>query len=90
MTTIRKIQDEVCAAYGIRRNELMSRRRSKMVVRARHEAIRRARAETEASYADVGMAFDRCHTAIMYVCGALTNRQANRSKYPDMTGPSHA
>ncbi len=61
------IQEEVCAKYGVNRLDMLSHKRPRHLIRARHEAIRRARRETFASFPELGRAFNRDHTSIMYV-----------------------
>ncbi|KKN77911.1 hypothetical protein LCGC14_0354760 [marine sediment metagenome] len=74
ISQIRRIQDETCYKYGFTRLELLSRRRYTTLVRCRHEAIRRCFLETCASFPELGRAFNRDHTSIMYAVGNLMRK----------------
>ncbi len=67
---IKQIQLDVCAEYGVTLIDMLSRRQSNRVNRARKTAMQRARTRTRASYPELGRAFERDHTTIMYACGA--------------------
>jgi len=62
-----EIQDAVCAAAGVSRNDLLSRRQDKLVVLPRQVAIALCNIFTRRSYPEIGRQFGyRHHTTIMY------------------------
>ena len=71
--TIRKIQDAVCAFYGVKRLDMVSQRRTAKVVRPRHIAVYLAREMTVRTLPEIGRAFGgRDHTTIMHAVAKIT------------------
>lgn len=64
--TVRTIQDRVCSEMGVPMRELLSARRSQQTARCRQVAMYLAVELTSASYPQVGRAFDRDHTTVLY------------------------
>ena len=63
MTTIREIQQTVCAEFGISQADMLGRSRKASIVAARHHAMRLARA-TGASLPKIGRSFNRDHSTV--------------------------
>ena len=64
--TIEEIQERVARAYGMSFDDLKSRSRRRRVVRPRQIAMYLCRQWTEASLKDIGRAFGRDHSSVMY------------------------
>ena len=68
----------VARAYGLEPDELRSRSRRRRVVRPRQLAMYICRTSTDASLKDIGRAFNRDHTSVMYAIGIVEQRVAER------------
>ena len=67
LTTIRAIQDAVCAHYGVTRALLLSNKRARCIARLRQVAMWLARTCTKHSTSEIGRWFGgRDHTTIMH------------------------
>ena len=65
--TIDKIQTEVCKYFKISKNEMLSSRRSRYLVRPRQTAIYLTKSLTSKSLPEIGRAFsDRDHTTVIH------------------------
>ena len=64
--TIRKIQDAVCRAANIHRNELLSPRRAPAIVLPRQIAIALCKELTLASFPEIGRQFKRDHSTCIF------------------------
>jgi chromosomal replication initiator protein len=62
----RHIQRVVCARYGVALVDLLSERRTRYVARARQIAVWLCRHATPLSLPQIGRAFRRDHTTILY------------------------
>jgi chromosomal replication initiation ATPase DnaA len=81
------IIDEVAAAHGLTRDDLLSNVKVRPIVRARDEAIARIRAETRDSLPQIAAFLGRPdHTTIW----AALNRQAKRAKNADWVRKTRA
>jgi chromosomal replication initiator protein len=76
--TIEQIMRGVARAYGLEPDELRSRSRRRRVVRPRQLAMYICRSSTDASLKDIGRAFNRDHTSVMYAIGIVEQRVAER------------
>ena len=63
---LRHILLEVCLAYRVVPNELVGKKRNKVLVLARAEFIKRARNETNASFPRIGRAINKDHTTVIH------------------------
>jgi hypothetical protein len=63
---LRQILLEVCLAYRVIPNELVGKKRNKVLVLARAEFIKRARTETNASFPRIGRAINKDHTTVIH------------------------
>jgi hypothetical protein len=87
--SIRQVQDTVAGAFHLRRDDFASRKRSRQVACARHLAmylsrelagvhLRNADGERlivrRASLPQIGRAFARDHTTVMYACAEMRRR----------------
>lgn len=70
------ILTEVAAKHGVTVTMLLSHRRPPHIVRARHEAYWRAHEETMASLPEIGRAYNRDHTSIMFGVKQHARRRA--------------
>jgi chromosomal replication initiator protein len=64
--TISMIQERVAVLFGVRRADLLGKTRVHTVTRPRHVAMHLARELTERSFPEIGRAFRRDHTSVMY------------------------
>ncbi len=69
---------ETARAYGLEPEALRSRSRKQVVVRPRQIAMYLARRYTPASLADIGRAFGRDHTSVMYAIDVVERRIVER------------
>jgi chromosomal replication initiator protein len=76
--TIEQIMRGVARAYGLEPDELRSRSRRRRVVRPRQLAMYICRSSTDASLKDIGRAFNRDHTSVMYAIGVVEQRVAQK------------
>jgi len=73
-----EIVAETARAYGLAPEALRSRSRKQVVVRPRQIAMYLARRYTAASLADIGRAFARDHTSVMYAIDVVERRIVER------------
>lgn len=73
-----EIVGETARAYGLTPESLRSRSRKQIVVRPRQIAMYLARRYTQASLADIGRAFGRDHTSVMYAIDVVERRIVER------------
>ncbi len=76
--TIEEIMRVVARAYGLDTEQLRSRSRRRQIVRPRQFAMYICRHYTEASLKDIGRAFSRDHTSVMYAVGVVEKRVAEQ------------
>jgi chromosomal replication initiator protein len=72
--TLDAIQDAVCAASGLTREQLLAPSRSPRVARPRQLAMYLTRELTSLSLAEIARAFDRDHTTVMHAIRAVSHR----------------
>lgn len=86
--TVDRIFNVINKKYGIRREELVSSRRTKEIASARHIAIYLIRTVTEMSLPNIGKQFNRDHSTVMSSLEIIGNRIDNnpvfRSEIEDM------
>jgi chromosomal replication initiator protein len=76
--TLEQIMRAVARAYGVAVEELRGRSRRRRLVRPRQLAMYICRTSTDASLKDIGRAFNRDHTSVMYAIGIVEQRVAER------------
>jgi chromosomal replication initiator protein len=76
--TIEQIVRSVARAYGLDVDDLRSRSRRRRVAQPRQFAMYLCRNSTDASLKDIGRAFNRDHTSVMYAIGVVERRVAER------------
>ena len=76
--SLSEIVAEVTRAYGLAPEALRSRSRKRIVVQPRQVAMYLARRYTAASLADIGRAFGRDHTSVMYAIDVVERRIVER------------
>lgn len=64
---IRDIQKRVCTLYGVTLPHLLGPRRDKVLVQARHTAMAYCLNDGRWSLPQIGRAFNRNHTTVLYV-----------------------
>ena len=64
--SLKKILLEVCLLYRVVPNELVGKKRNKVLVLARVEFVKRARTETDASFPRIGKAINKDHTTVIH------------------------
>ncbi|MDR0736867.1 MAG: chromosomal replication initiator protein DnaA [Zoogloeaceae bacterium] len=69
--SIEDIQKTVIEYYKIKLTDLLSKKRTRQVVRPRHVAMWLCRQVTQFSLPVIGDAFDRDHTSVMSACGNI-------------------
>ncbi|MBM4335855.1 MAG: chromosomal replication initiator protein DnaA [Deltaproteobacteria bacterium] len=69
-----EIMAETARAYGVGKDDLRARSRKQSLTRPRQIAMYLARIYTEASLAEIGRAFNRDHTSVMYAIGVVERR----------------
>jgi chromosomal replication initiator protein len=70
--TIQMVQDEVCAVYGIRKDELVGRRRERRIVGPRQVAMYLARDLAGKTLMEIGEAFGKKdHTTVLHSCSKV-------------------
>lgn len=72
-TTILQIQTAVARHFGIRVDQIMSRRRSRCFSHPRQLAMYLARELTTFSYPQIGKYFGRDHATVIYACERVRN-----------------
>ncbi len=69
VVTIENIQKKICEYFHLRREDLLSARRSRSIARPRQIAMSLAKELTERSYPEIGDAFGgRDHTTVLHAC----------------------
>jgi chromosomal replication initiator protein len=76
--TLDEIASVVTRAYGLAADALRSRSRKRVVTQPRQVAMYLARRYTAASLADIGRAFGRDHTSVMYAIDVVERRIVER------------
>jgi chromosomal replication initiator protein len=76
--TIEQVMRAVARAYGLEVEALRSRSRRRNLVRPRQLAMYICRTSTDSSLKDIGRAFNRDHTSVMYAIGVVEQRVAQR------------
>lgn len=69
-----EIMAETARAYGVKKEDLSARSRKQTFVRPRQVAMYLARRYTDASLAEIGRAFSRDHTSVMYAIDVVERR----------------
>jgi chromosomal replication initiator protein len=69
-----EIMAETARAYGVEKESLRARSRKQSLVRPRQIAMYLARRYTDASLAEIGRAFSRDHTSVMYAIEVVERR----------------
>ncbi|MGH7290937.1 MAG: chromosomal replication initiator protein DnaA, partial [Myxococcota bacterium] len=69
-----EIMAETARAYGVAKEDLRARSRKQSLVRPRQVAMYLARRYTDASLAEIGRAFARDHTSVMYAIDVVERR----------------
>lgn len=69
-----EIMAETARAYGVAKDDLRARSRKQSLVRPRQIAMYLARRYTDASLAEIGRAFARDHTSVMYAIDVVERR----------------
>lgn len=77
--SLKKILLEVSLAYRVIPNELVGKKRNKVLVLARAEFIKRARAETDASFPRIGKAINKDHTTVIHAFYGGRSRKERRN-----------
>jgi chromosomal replication initiator protein len=72
--SLQQIQDSVCAACGLSREELLSSRRSTRISHARQLAMYLARELTPLSLSEIARGFDRDHTTVIHALRVVESR----------------
>ena len=83
---IRAIQDEICVAFGLTRDELLGESKVKEIVHPRILAMEVARFLTQASYPAIGRAFNRDSSTVQ---SAIKRAQVLMVKYPEYAVRRH-
>jgi chromosomal replication initiator protein len=74
--TVREIQEQTCAAFGVTMDDLLSSSRAQPVAWPRQVAMYLARELTDATLPAIGRAFGKNHTTVMHACRRTTERMA--------------
>jgi chromosomal replication initiator protein len=84
--TVRDIQEETCAVFGVSLEQLLSTSRATPVTWPRHVAMYLARELTDQTLPAIGRAFgNRNHTTVMHACRRTADRIASdREAYEDV------
>ena len=72
--TVDKIFATVYKKYGIKKEELLGKSRSREIAQARHVAIYLIRKITEMSLPNIGKTFNRDHTTVMSSCDTIEDK----------------
>ena len=72
--SLEEIMAETARAYGVAKDDLRARSRKQSLVRPRQIAMYLARRYTDASLAEIGRAFSRDHTSVMYAIDVVERR----------------
>lgn len=81
--TVESIQEAVCSVLDIRRDELLSARRTPRIARARQLAMYIARDLTHHSLTEIARRFDRDHTTVVHAVRTVTARLEPGSETAD-------
>jgi chromosomal replication initiator protein len=74
--TVREIQEQTCAAFGVTMEDMLSSSRAQPVAFARQVAMYLARELTDATLPQIGRAFGKNHTTVMHACKRTAERIA--------------
>ncbi len=72
--TLVEIQEAVCTVCGLRREELLSSRRTAQIARPRQIAMYLARRLTPLSLAEIARGFDRDHSTVLHAVRSVSGR----------------
>jgi chromosomal replication initiator protein len=75
--TVREIQEQTCAAFGVSMEDLLSTSRAQPVAWPRQVAMYLARELTDATLPAIGRAFGKNHTTVMHACRRTAERIAS-------------
>jgi chromosomal replication initiator protein len=73
---VSEIRESVCQRFGLSSNEMRSRDRTHRVARPRAIAMYLARRLTAKSYRQIGQAFGRDHSTVVYACCEMRRLRA--------------
>ena len=80
--TVREIQEQTCAAFGVSMDDLLSASRAQPVAWPRQVAMYLSRELTDATLPAIGRAFGKNHTTVMHACRRTAERiAADREAY---------
>lgn len=82
MMNARQIQDHVCAAFDMTRDQLLQPDKARRFSRPRQIAMFLCREYTPLSYPDLGQIFCRDHTTVLFAVRACERRQADEIDGP--------
>ena len=74
--TVREIQEQTCASFGVTMDELLSASRAQPVAWPRQVAMYLSRELTDATLPAIGRAFNKNHTTVMHACRRTAERMA--------------
>jgi chromosomal replication initiator protein len=74
--TVREIQEQTCASFGVTMDELLSSSRAQPVAWPRQVAMYLSRELTDATLPAIGRAFNKNHTTVMHACRRTAERMA--------------
>ena len=74
--TVREIQEQTCAAFGVSMEDLLSTSRAQPVAWPRQVAMYLSRELTDATLPTIGRAFGKNHTTVMHACRRTAERMA--------------
>jgi chromosomal replication initiator protein len=74
--TVREVQEQTCAAFGVTLEELLSSSRAQPVAWPRQVAMYLARELTGATLPQIGRAFGKNHTTVLHACRRTAERMA--------------
>ncbi len=78
---VEELRTLVGRVYGLNETQLRSRSRRRSVSRPRQIAMYLCRRYTEASLADIGRAFDKDHTTVLYSINAVEQRMRESAQF---------
>ena len=71
----KRVLEEVSYLYGIPVDEILGKRRFKLIVDARHEAMYRMRHELKFTFKHIGDIFSRDHSTIIHAIEKVENER---------------
>ena len=72
---VKTVLDDVSILYGVPVDDILGKRRLKLIVDARHDAMYRMRNDLRMTYSHIGLIFNRDHSTVIHAVEKVTNEK---------------